>query len=209
MTTTARSIVGEKVILVPYMKEHVPRYHQWMQDPDLLAATASDPLTLDEEYQMHYSWTQDPKKHTFIVLDKDLLRGEFIEGDPHDEAMVGDVNIYMNDPDDLQLAEIEIMIAELESRGKGLGKESILMMMSFAIQNYGIHTFRAKIGETNKSSLNLFQKLGFQDVSYSDAFKEVTLELPVTELSLGELPASTGISHVIKDLHNQQLVDER
>lgn len=27
-------------------------------------------------------------------------------------AMVGDVNIYMNDPDDMQLAEIEIMIAE-------------------------------------------------------------------------------------------------
>jgi hypothetical protein len=26
--------------------------------------------------------------------------------------MVGDVNIYMNDPDDMQLAEIEIMIAE-------------------------------------------------------------------------------------------------
>lgn len=83
------------------------------------------------------------------------------------------------------------------------------MMMSFAIQNYGIHTFRAKIGETNKSSLNLFRKLGFQDVSSSDAFKEVTLELPVTELSLGELPASTGICHDIKDLHNQQLVNER
>lgn len=31
--------------------------------------------------------------------------------------MVGDVNIYMNDPDDLQLAEIEIMIAELERQG--------------------------------------------------------------------------------------------
>lgn len=26
--------------------------------------------------------------------------------------MIGDVNIYMNDPDDLELAEIEIMIAE-------------------------------------------------------------------------------------------------
>ena len=31
--------------------------------------------------------------------------------------MVGDVNIYMNDPDDLQLAEIEIMIAEPERQG--------------------------------------------------------------------------------------------
>lgn len=29
-----------------------------------------------------------------------------------DPAMVGDVNIYMNDLDDPQLAEIEIMIAE-------------------------------------------------------------------------------------------------
>jgi hypothetical protein len=27
-------------------------------------------------------------------------------------AMVGDVNIYMNDSDDVQIAEIEIMIAE-------------------------------------------------------------------------------------------------
>lgn len=27
-------------------------------------------------------------------------------------AMVGDVNIYMNDPDDPQMAEVEIMIAE-------------------------------------------------------------------------------------------------
>lgn len=27
-------------------------------------------------------------------------------------AMIGDVNIYMNDLDDMQLAEIEIMIAE-------------------------------------------------------------------------------------------------
>jgi len=26
--------------------------------------------------------------------------------------MVGDVNIYMNDPGDMQLAEVEIMIAE-------------------------------------------------------------------------------------------------
>ncbi|KAJ0973633.1 hypothetical protein J5N97_015598 [Dioscorea zingiberensis] len=188
-----RSIVGEKVILVPYMKEHVPRYHQWMQDPALLAATASEPLTLDEEYQMHHTWTQDPRKHTFIVLDKQLLREEFVEGHPHEEAMVGDVNIYMNDPDDLQLAEIEIMIAEPESRGKGLGKASILMMMSFAIKNYGIQTFRAKIGESNKPSLDLFRKLGFQDVSYSDAFKEVTLELTVQELSVGEPTASKEV----------------
>ncbi|XP_072977279.1 GCN5-related N-acetyltransferase 9 isoform X2 [Typha angustifolia] len=178
-----RSIEGEKVILVPYMREHVPKYHEWMQDPALLLATGSEPLTLEQEYEMHLSWTQDPKKHTFIVLDKQLIDGSLVHEQPHVEAMVGDVNIYMNDPDDQQVAEIEIMIAEPKSRGKGLGEESVLMMMVYAVETYGIQTFRAKIGESNTSSLKLFRKLGFLDSSYSEVFKEVTLELPVTELS--------------------------
>uniref|UniRef100_A0A2P2J7Y2 N-acetyltransferase 9-like protein isoform X1 n=1 Tax=Rhizophora mucronata TaxID=61149 RepID=A0A2P2J7Y2_RHIMU len=94
------------------MGAHVPKYHEWMQDPALLQATGSDPLSLEQEYEMQLSWSQDPLKRTFIVLDKDLLDGDFVHGDPHVEAMVGDVNIYMNDLDDPQTAEIEIMIAE-------------------------------------------------------------------------------------------------
>ncbi|CAL5406210.1 unnamed protein product [Camellia sinensis] len=190
------SVEGEKVILVPYMKEHVPKYHQWMQDPALLQATGSEPLTLDEEYQMQLSWTQDQHKQTFIVLDKELVVGDFIHGDAHVEvcfcmadgvfsgvsfhAMVGDVNIYMNDLDDSQMAEIEIMIAEpkSDSRGKGLGKESVLMMMAFAVENLAIRIFRAKIGESNESSLILFKKL-------------VTLELPITKPKHEELQQLT------------------
>ncbi|KAK8959136.1 hypothetical protein KSP40_PGU020617 [Platanthera guangdongensis] len=168
------SVEGKKVFLVPYMREHVPKYHEWMRDPALLFATGSEPLTLDQEYDMHLCWTRSPNKHTFIVLDKDLIEGGFVHGEPHMEAMVGDVNIYMNDPNDFQLAEIEIMIAEQKSRGKGLGEESVLMMMAFAVKKYGIQTFCAKIGESNTTSLKLFHKLGFKDVSHSDAFKEVT-----------------------------------
>ncbi|KAI0523414.1 hypothetical protein KFK09_005809 [Dendrobium nobile] len=185
----AVSLEGKKAILVPYMREHVPKYHEWMKDPALLLATGSEPLTLDQEYEMHLSWTKDPNKHTFIVLDKELIKGGFLNGEPHIEAMVGDVNIYMNDLDDLQLAEIEIMIAEPKSRGKGLGEDSALMMMAFAVNKYKIQTFRAKIGESNIASLKLFHKLGFKDVSYSEAFKEVTLELQVTDRSFVDLIA--------------------
>ncbi|MCL7051807.1 hypothetical protein MKW94_005295 [Papaver nudicaule] len=173
------SLEGDKVILVPYMKEHVQRYHEWMQDPDLLQATGSEPLTLEQEYDMHLSWTHDTKKHTFIILDKQALIGNFVHGEPHVEAMVGDVNIYMNDLDDPQMAEIEIMIAEPKSRGKGLGKEAVLMMMAFAVKNLNIQSFRVKIGESNSASLNLFRNLGFEVTVHSEIFKEVTLELPV------------------------------
>jgi RimJ/RimL family protein N-acetyltransferase len=186
------SLEGKKTILVPYMKEHVPKYHQWMQDPALLQATGSEPLTLDEEYQMQLSWTQDPQKQTFIVLDKELVVGDFIHGNAHVEAMVGDVNIFMNDLDDSEMAEIEIMIAEPKSRGKGLGKEAVLMMMAFAVENYSIHVFRAKIGESNEASRLLFQKLGLKEVSYSEIFKEVTLELQITNLKREELQQLSG-----------------
>ncbi|KAL9994345.1 putative N-acetyltransferase 9 [Helianthus debilis subsp. tardiflorus] len=108
------SLEGSKVILVPYMKQHVLNYHQWMQDPFLLQTTGSDPLTLEEEYQMQLSWTQDPlststfplssilyfQNHkfikpfsflaecTFIILDKGLISGKFNHGDPHVEGLI-------------------------------------------------------------------------------------------------------------------------
>ncbi|KAK4577086.1 hypothetical protein RGQ29_027550 [Quercus rubra] len=181
------SLEGKKVIMVPYMEAHVPKYHEWMQDPALLQATASEPLTLQQEFQMQLTWTQDPNKQTFIVLDREMVVGEFIHGDPHVEAMVGDVNLYMNNFDDPNMAEIEIMIAEPKSRGKGLGKESVLLMMAFAVASLGIHIFRAKIGESNGASLTLFRKLGFEEASYSEIFKEVTLELQVTRPKQEEL----------------------
>ncbi|KAL1319571.1 hypothetical protein HN51_071826 [Arachis hypogaea] len=191
------SLEGQKVILVPYMESHVPKYHSWMQDPSLLQATASESLSLDQEYHMQLSWSQDLNKDTFIVLDKDLLLGNFSHGEPHVEAMVGDVNIFMNDLDNPHMAEIEVMIAEPKSRGKGLGKESVLIMMAFSIESLGINVFRVKIGESNEASLNLFKKLGFVQTSYSNIFREVTLEWQVSELKNEEMVglSATMIKH--------------
>ncbi|KAG8623533.1 hypothetical protein KVT40_008509 [Elsinoe batatas] len=61
------AIVTEKVLLVPYEKHHVPTYHQWMTDESLLALTASEPLSLPEEYAMQSSWRHDHDKLTFII----------------------------------------------------------------------------------------------------------------------------------------------
>ena len=47
-------------------------------------------------------------------------------------AMVGDVNIYMNDSDDMQIAEIEIMIAEHK---RYLPYNTKLLIMSYQKKN--------------------------------------------------------------------------
>ena len=45
--------------------------------------------------------------------------------------MCGDVNLFFNDHEDRTVAEIEVMIAEHESRRKGLGREALLMFMHY------------------------------------------------------------------------------
>jgi ribosomal protein S18 acetylase RimI-like enzyme len=80
-------IVGERCVLVPYRAEHVPTYHSWMQDPELLQATASEPLTLQEEYEMQSSWRDDPNKCTYIVLAREscTFRSASSDGTPHNQ----------------------------------------------------------------------------------------------------------------------------
>ena len=45
--------------------------------------------------------------------------------------MIGDINIFFTDPNDPSVAEIEIMIAESHSRGKGHGYEACALMMYY------------------------------------------------------------------------------
>ena len=46
-------------LFVPYLGEHVPVYHRWMKSEFLQAMTASEPLSLEEEYAMQKTWMED------------------------------------------------------------------------------------------------------------------------------------------------------
>ncbi|KAL4444972.1 hypothetical protein ABPG77_004022 [Micractinium sp. CCAP 211/92] len=170
-------ILGQRVLLVPYRQEHVQQYHEWMQDEQLQELTASEPLSLKEEYDMQRSWREDPEKCTFILLDPDYP--DTPGTGAHGGAMAGDVNIFLNDHEEPHTAEIEIMVAEPRSRRKGIAEEALTLFMAYASSRLGITKFRAKIGEANTPSIQLMSKLGFAHVSRSEIFKEVTLELPV------------------------------
>lgn len=55
------------------------RYHDWMQSPELLEQTASERLTLDQEYEMQQSWFQDENSN-FIFLKKIFSNFQIILG---------------------------------------------------------------------------------------------------------------------------------
>jgi len=169
-TNWITKIIGDRIILVPYHQNHVDKYHQWMKSQELQELTGSEPLTLDEEYEMQLSWRDDEDKCTFIILDKERVN----EGLSEVECMVGDTNLFIQQDDDVKTAEAEIMIAESSARGKGFGEQALSLMLLYGIKNLSVIKFIAKIKFGNIVSEKLFKKLGFSEESRSEVFGETT-----------------------------------
>ncbi|KIV94467.1 hypothetical protein, variant [Exophiala mesophila] len=140
---------------------HVPKYHEWMKDAEIQVLTASEPLSLDEEYAMQQTWRTDGDKLTFIVCRRlsdyrsSVTTDLDVNTRPDDSVigtgplvMVGDVNMFVSvdDQDDDDegddptqelglVAELEVMIAEKAQRGKGLGKASVRAFLTYVLQH--------------------------------------------------------------------------
>ncbi|VBB26204.1 unnamed protein product [Acanthocheilonema viteae] len=124
-------LIGRKVLLVPYRRH---------QNEELRRLTASERLSLEEEYEMQA------------------------------RLLVGDVNIFING----SIGELTVVIAESKWRRKGLGEETVWIMLRFVFQVIGLRAFEVKISKDNVSSLKLFQKIGFVVTSQCSKFHEYT-----------------------------------
>lgn len=192
-----------KILLVPYTFQHVPTYHTWMQSPELRELTASEPLTLDEEFDMQRKWREDGDKLTFIICAATETGGW---------RMVGDVNCFLfEDEDDEEgagvVGELELMIAEPGYRRKGIGREALRVFMGYIHSHWGeiaaefhsassastatarkLSYLRVKINQENTGSIKLFEGLGFEKEGDGKAnfFGEVELRRKKSEGDEGE-----------------------
>lgn len=142
---------------MPYRHKFVETYHNWMKDPHILEMTASEPLSIEEEYEMLKSWRDDANKCTFIILAESPYNS-VINTEKEISCMAGDVNLFLNDYEDKSNAEIEIMIAEVRHRKKGFAREALELMMAYGAKHLHISRFYAKISKENSISRQLFMK---------------------------------------------------
>lgn len=164
-------VYGRKVVLLPYLSEHVPLYHRWMSCPELLHMTESEKLSLEEEYESMRLWRNDPDKLTFLVYDIEL------------QCLVGDVNLIMNvDAERPGVAEVDVMTAEFFARRRGLATEATILIMRYSMKYLATNAFVAKILESNSGSVAMFEKLGFQLAKKVAVFNELHFLLDVTKL---------------------------
>ncbi|KAK6585850.1 hypothetical protein PZA11_000907 [Diplocarpon coronariae] len=181
------AISTSSVLLVPYEASHVPTYHEWMKDNQIQADTASEPLSLPEEYNMQRSWRTDHDKLTFIACMPLPSPMSVLEPGTSDSPahMLGDVNLFLtpsDEDDEGVVGELELMIAPTSQRRKGYGRATVLAFMQYItssltsiLSEYGegqtpkidkprLLQLKVKIGSKNVKSIRLFESIGFLKV---------------------------------------------
>jgi RimJ/RimL family protein N-acetyltransferase len=119
---------------------------------EIQEATASEPLTLEEEYAMQQSWRSDADKLTFIVCLPQAVQDTTDNNDKESETlsdqadsparMIGDINLFLRIDDGEEgtsaaqiIGEIELMIAEKKDQRRGLGKAALLAFLRYVVAN--------------------------------------------------------------------------
>ena len=138
---------------------------------------ALEPSDLDFLYQLENDTSIWEISGTTKPYSKKVLKF-YLENAHRDIYEVKQLRLCICDAEDVCLGLIDlfdfdsknarvgmgIVIADPEKRNKGIGAEAISLLCEYVFSVLNLHQIYANILEDNKPSINLFTKLGFQEI---------------------------------------------
>ncbi|XP_055335447.1 N-acetyltransferase 9-like protein isoform X2 [Paramacrobiotus metropolitanus] len=185
------SLRTSDLLFVPFGEHMIAKYSEWFADPYLRKMTSTESLNLAEATKAQALWASDPERIMFILLD----RATFQTKENDVASMIGDVNLVTKRNFDAESffpgevaneearAEVMLMIADPDYRGRKLGRQALLSIMRFAIDSMKVSSIEANISQDNAPSLKLFNSIGFVIEHTSDVFGEISLRFDINKES--------------------------
>lgn len=146
--------MGNKVALGPLRKDLVPTYTRWYNEFHTLRTlgTTPVPLTLEQDEKQHERLIANSATEiSFTVYERSSSR-------PIGNAGLFDVD-YRN-----RTAELGLIIAEPEARGKGYGTETTQLVVDYAFTALGLHNVMLTVFEYNLAGIRVYTKAGFNEI---------------------------------------------
>lgn len=81
----------------------------------------------------------------------------------YQHKLLGFIDLFDFNPKNKR-AGVGIVILDKENRNKGVGRESLTLLIKYAFEVLDLHQLFANINETNEASIHLFSNLGFEKI---------------------------------------------
>ena len=153
-TLPVLNIVGEKVALGPLRKDLVPTYTQWYNNFYTLRTLGTTPVPLTLE--------QDERQHERLVARAET-EISFTVYERSGSRPIGNVGLFDVDYRN-RTAELGLIIAEPDARGKGYGTETTQLVVDYAFTGLGLHNVMLTVFEYNLAGIRVYIKAGFKEI---------------------------------------------
>ena len=147
-------IYGDKIVLGPVERKHLPQMVEYRNDPELQKYFREYRLLTLE---MQTKWWEDKVVNDlsceyFVIYTRGTEGGDYIIG------MTG--LTYMHPVN--RNGEVAIVIGNEDCRGKGLGQDVLKTLVRHGFLKLNLRRIDAEVYANNLSSVALFDKVGFQ-----------------------------------------------
>ncbi|NPV07934.1 MAG: GNAT family N-acetyltransferase [Anaerolineae bacterium] len=139
---------GSLVRLRPVTREDLPRYVEWIADPEVRRhLNFYRPLSLEDEEHWFERLRGDGGQEVFAI---ETLEGRHIGG-------IGLHGIHTR----YRLAEAGIFIGAKECWGRGYGTDAMRLLLAFAFDQLNLHRVFLNVHSDNLRALRSYEKCGF------------------------------------------------
>ena len=143
---------GKKVLLRAIEENDLPLLHKWANDPEIwpLLASWHFPLSLKSQKEWFDQLTPDSKDQRFAIVAPDI-------------GLIGTANLVAINWKDRN-AFHGMMLGDVDIRGKGYGKDTIMALMRYAFEELNLQRLDGSMIEYNAASLAVYvNKCGWKE----------------------------------------------
>jgi RimJ/RimL family protein N-acetyltransferase len=145
-------IYGQKIRLRAIERDDLPRFVVWLNDPEVRAGISRFlPIGSAEEEHWFEGLQQEPAYQRPLAID---VR----EGDRW--IHIGSCGFF-NFNLQARNAELGILIGNKDFWGRGLGTETMCVLLEYAFQTLNLHRVYLRVYQSNTRAGHIYRKLGF------------------------------------------------
>ncbi|MCX6738553.1 MAG: GNAT family N-acetyltransferase [Candidatus Parcubacteria bacterium] len=150
----------------PHSRNDISLRVRWLNNPEAIRYALDDVEHVTTAKEQVLWFDNYEKKH--------LAGGKIFFTILDEETPVGFMGLS-NIDQVKKTAEVFILIGEDSHRGRGVGREAMTYLITFAFETLGLASLHLGVNNLNLPAINLYKKLGFSEIKKNDKETEMIL----------------------------------